>query len=142
MRMTTLMATVALLSSAGRTLAQNTPEENNPNADAPFVQNIRADRPGQTITAQVLQPGRFQLETGTLRSFPKVGTGQLQSNATLRIGFFNSMELRVSQSFQHGSLGRPRKRGCCGRLVWHRWWRRKVHAFAQLQHPHPSGYSG
>ena len=97
MRKTTLLAAAALLGSPDLVLAQNTPDENNPNLDAPFVRNIRADRPGQTITAQVLRPGRFQLESGFQRR------GALSSsNATLRIGFFNSMELRVSQSTLSG----------------------------------------
>ena len=65
MRRTTLLAAAALLGCPGLTLAQNTPEENNPNVDAPFVRNIRADRPGQTVTAQVLRPGRSTLTTGT-----------------------------------------------------------------------------
>jgi len=102
MRKTTLLAVAALLSSPGLTLAQNTPEENNPNVDAPFVRNIRADRPGQTITAQVLQPGRFQLETGFQRQLGGSGLAQSVSGATLRVGFFNSMELRVSQPYFHG----------------------------------------
>ena len=101
MRKTTLLAAAALLSSPGLTLAQNTPEENNPNVDAPFVRNIRADRPGQTITAQVLQPGRFQLETGFQRQFGGPGFAQSRSAAALRVGFFNSMELRVSQPYFH-----------------------------------------
>ena len=101
MRKTTLLAAAALLGSPGLTLAQNTAEENNPNVDAPFVRNIRADRPGQTITAQVLQPGRFQLETGFQRRFSGPGFAQSLSGATLRIGFFNSMELRVSQPYFH-----------------------------------------
>ena len=101
MRKTTLLAAAALLGSPGLTLAQNTPEENNANADAPFVRNIRADRPGQTITAQVLQPGRFQLETGFQRQFGGSGLPQSMSAATLRVGFFNSMELRVSQPYFH-----------------------------------------
>ena len=101
MRTTTLLALVALLSNAGRTLAQNTPDENNPNLDAPFVRNIRADRPGQAISAQVLRPGRFQLETNFRSYRPGSGLGSLGTGALLRIGFFNSMELRVSQSFQH-----------------------------------------
>ena len=102
--MTTLLALVALVSSAGRTLAQNTPEENNPNVDAPFVRHIRADRPGQTISAQVLRPGRFQLETGILRTSPASGSSQLMNSATLRIGFFNSMELRITQAYQPGLM--------------------------------------
>lgn len=101
MRKTTLLAAAALLGSPGLTLAQNTAEENNPNIDAPFVRNIRADRPGQTITAQVLQPGRFQLETGFQRRSGGPGFAQSLSAATLRIGFFNSMELRVSQPYFH-----------------------------------------
>ena len=101
MRKTTLLTAAALLGSPGLALAQNTPEENNPNVDAPFVRNIRADRPGQTITAQVLQPGRFQLETGFQRRFSGPGFAQSISGATLRIGFFNSMELRVSQPYFH-----------------------------------------
>ena len=101
MRKTTLLAAAALLSSPGLTLAQNTPDENNPNVDAPFVRNIRADRPGQTITAQVLRPGRFQLESGFQRHFGGPGPAQSLSGSTLRIGFFNSMELRVTQSYLH-----------------------------------------
>jgi len=93
MQKTTLLALAALLGSTGRTLAQNTADENNPNVDAPFVRNIRADRPGQTITAQVLRPGRFQLETGIQK---QGGVGL--TTGTLRIGFFNSMELRVTQA--------------------------------------------
>ncbi|SFP96954.1 transporter [Hymenobacter arizonensis] len=99
MRKTTLLAVAALLGSPGLTLAQNTPEENNPNVDAPFVRNIRADRPGQTITAQVLRAGRFQLEAGAQRVAPATGESLLNSGATLRIGFFNSMELRVTQPY-------------------------------------------
>ena len=64
MRKTTLLAAAALLGSPGLTLAQNTAEENNPNVDAPFVRNIRADRPGQTVTAQVLSHGRVREISG------------------------------------------------------------------------------
>jgi hypothetical protein len=105
MQKTTLLALVALVSSTGLTLAQNTPEENNSNVDAPFVRNIRADRPGQTITAQVLRPGRFQLEAGTQRVSGASGLAQFSSTGTLRIGFFNSMELRVSQPFFNARPG-------------------------------------
>ena len=101
MRKTTLLAAAALLGSPGLTLAQNTPDENNPNADAPFVRNIRADRPGQTITAQVLRPGRVQLETGFQRQFGGANSALNASAATLRVGFFNSMELRVRQPYIH-----------------------------------------
>ena len=101
MRKTTLLAAAALLGSPGLTLAQNTAEENNPNVDAPFVRNIRADRPGQTITAQVLQPGRFQLETGFQHRSGGLSFAQSLSAATLRVGFFNGMEVRVSQPYFH-----------------------------------------
>ncbi|WP_345235748.1 transporter [Hymenobacter saemangeumensis] len=97
--MTTLLALTTLVGSAGTTLAQNTPEENNPNVDAPFVRNIRADRPGQTVTSQVLRPGRFQLETGTQRQSGNQGAALGSSTALLRIGFFNGMELRVAQPY-------------------------------------------
>jgi hypothetical protein len=98
MHKTTPLVLAALL--AGRltpALAQNTPDENNPNADAPFVRHVRPDRPGQTITAGVLRAGEFQLETGVQRYTPSSGAGLTSSTATLRIGFFNSMELRVTQ---------------------------------------------
>jgi hypothetical protein len=102
---TTPLVLAALL--AGRltpALAQNTPDENNPNFDAPFVQHIRPDRPGQTITAGVLRAGEFQLETGVQRYSPGRGAGGLSSStATLRIGFFNSMEFRVTQPYVYGT---------------------------------------
>ncbi|WP_210519373.1 transporter [Hymenobacter terricola] len=118
MRKTTLLAAAALLGSPGLTLAQNTPEENNPNSEAPFVRNIRADRPGQTITAQVLQPGRFQLETGFQRQFGGVGLAQSISAATLRIGFFNSMELRISQPYLHNGPSRMTDAGRVDSSGW------------------------
>ncbi|WP_141765677.1 transporter, partial [Hymenobacter coccineus] len=91
--------------TAAPALAQNTPEENNPNLDAPFVRNLRADRPGQTITAQVLRAGQFQLEAGALRQLPRAGAAGWGVLPTLRIGFFNGMELRVSQPYQGLALG-------------------------------------
>jgi hypothetical protein len=106
MRKTTPLVLAALL--AGRltpALAQNTPEENNPNFDAPFVRHIRPDRPGQTITAGVLRAGEFQLETGLQRYSPTAGAGLTSSTATLRIGFFNSMEFRVTQPYVFGTPG-------------------------------------
>lgn len=111
MQKTTLLAAAALLSCPALTLAQNTPEENNPNVDAPFVRNIRADRPGQTITAQVLRAGRFQLETGFQRQLSHSGPAPDVSTPTLRIGFVNSMELRVSQPYFHGGTARPTEAG-------------------------------
>ncbi|TVT43703.1 transporter [Hymenobacter setariae] len=104
MRKTTPLVLAVLL--AGRltpALAQNTPDENNPNFDAPFVLHVRPDRPGQTITAGVLRAGEFQLETGLQRYSPTVGTGLTSSTATLRIGFFNSMEFRVTQPYVYGT---------------------------------------
>jgi hypothetical protein len=104
MQKTTPLVLAALL--AGRltpALAQNTPDESNPNSDAPFVQHIRPDRPGQTITAGVLRAGEFQLETGLQRYSPATGAGLTSSTATLRIGFFNSMEFRVTQPYVFGT---------------------------------------
>ena len=118
MRKTTLLAAAALLGSPGLALAQNTPEENNPNLNAPFVRNIRADRPGQTITAQVLRPGRFQLETGLQRPLGNSGLPQGLSNATLRIGFFNGMELRVSQSMLQAAPQVPAEAGAAAPAGW------------------------
>ncbi len=106
MRKTTPLVLAALL--AGRltpALAQNTPDENNPNADAPFVRHLRPDRPGQTITAGVLRAGEFQLETGFQRYAPSSGASLSSNVTTLRIGFFNSMELRVTQPYVFGTSG-------------------------------------
>jgi hypothetical protein len=86
-------------------LAQNTPDENNLNVNAPFVRHIRPDRPGQTITAGVLQPGEFQLETGIQRYTNSLGAGITGNTNTLRIGFFNSMELRITQPYVFGKPG-------------------------------------
>jgi hypothetical protein len=108
MRKTTPLVLAALL--AGRltpALAQNTPDENNDNADAPFVQHIRPDRPGQTISAGVLRPGQFQLETGIQRFSPRTGVGVSSNVNTLRIGFWNSMELRITQPYVFGAPGTP-----------------------------------
>lgn len=108
MRKTTPLVLAALL--AGRltpALAQNTPEENNENGDTPFVQHIRPDRPGQTISAGVLRPGEFQLETGIQRITPRGGVGATGNVNTLRIGFWNSMELRITQPYVFGTPGTP-----------------------------------
>jgi hypothetical protein len=86
-------------------LAQNTPDENNLNVNVPFVQYIRPDRPGQTITAGVLRPGEFQLETGIQRYTNSLGAGITGNTNTLRIGFFNSMELRITQPYIFGRPG-------------------------------------
>ena len=112
MRKTTPLVLAALLASRlTPALAQNTPEENNENGDAPFVQHIRPDRPGQTITAGVLRPGEFQLETGIQRFTPRGGVGVSSNVNTLRIGFWNSMELRITQPYVFGTPGLPRAAG-------------------------------
>jgi hypothetical protein len=67
------------------------------------VLHVRPDRPGQTITAGVLRAGEFQLETGLQRYTPATGAGLTGSSATLRIGFFNSMEFRVTQPYLFGT---------------------------------------
>ena len=103
MRKTTPLVLAALL--AGRltpALAQNTPDENNDNADAPYVRHIRPDRPGFTITPGVLRPGEFQLETGWQRFTPGGGVGIPSQATTLRIGFFSSLELRLTQNYVFG----------------------------------------
>ncbi|OUJ72646.1 transporter [Hymenobacter crusticola] len=102
--------TTTLLISAGlllarpiSTLAQTT-DPNVDNADTPFIQNIRPDRPGQTVTTNMLHPGQVQLETGILRFDPtdaSWGTRRTLSSALLRVGFFNHIELRASQGYLH-----------------------------------------
>jgi len=117
MRKTTPLVLAALLAgSLTPALAQNTPEENNENGDTPFVQHIRPDRPGQTISAGVLRPGQFQLETGIQRFTPRSGVGVSSNVNTLRIGFFNSMELRITQPYVFGTPGLPRATGEGGQL--------------------------
>ncbi|MDJ0366624.1 transporter [Hymenobacter sp. H14-R3] len=104
MRKTTpLVLAILLAGCLTPALAQNTPEESNPNGDTPFVQHIRPDRPGQTITAGVLRAGEFQLETGIQRFTPRLGVGVSSNVNTLRIGFWNSMELRVTQPYVFGT---------------------------------------
>jgi hypothetical protein len=106
MRKTTPLVLAALLAgSLTPALAQNSPEENNDNADAPFVQHLRPDRPGQTISAGVLRAGEFQLETGIQRYTPQAGAGVTSNVNTLRIGFWNSMEFRVTQPYVFGRPG-------------------------------------
>jgi len=100
MRTTTLWAAAALLGTAAPALAKNTPKENNPNLDAPFVRNPRADRPGQTVTAQVLRAGQFKLKAGALRQLPRAGAAGWLVAPALRTGFFNGTELRMSQPYQ------------------------------------------
>jgi hypothetical protein len=108
LKTTPLVLAALLASRLTPALAQNTPDENNPNADAPFVRHIRPDRPGQTITAGVLRLGEFQLETGIQRYTNSLGAGITGNTNTLRIGFFNSMELRITQPYV---FGRPSMAG-------------------------------
>jgi hypothetical protein len=106
---TTTLLTAAGLLLAGpvRTLAQ-TVDPNVDNEDTPFIQNIRPDRPGQTVTTNMLHPGQVQLETGVLRFDPadaSWGSRRAISSALLRVGFFNHIELRASQGYLHPISG-------------------------------------
>ncbi|OWP62320.1 hypothetical protein CDA63_14630 [Hymenobacter amundsenii] len=113
MRTTTLLTAGALLLAAAptRTLAQSAAADAaNSNGESPFVRLIRPDRPGQTITTNMLYPGQFQLETG-LTSFDagsSVGyAGRTAWGNTLRIGFFNHIELRATQQYLLSPVSRP-----------------------------------
>jgi hypothetical protein len=117
MRKTTPLVLAALLAgSLTPALAQNTLDENNPNADAPFVRHVRPDRPGQTITAGVLAPGQFQLESGFQQLALTVGNKLNSLTNTLRIGFFSSMEFRLTQGRVFGSPGLATPNGETGGL--------------------------
>ncbi|SET13486.1 transporter [Hymenobacter actinosclerus] len=116
MRKTTLLTagTLLTLAAPARTLAQSAAAEAayNPNAESPFVRLIRPDRPGQTITTNMLYPGQFQLETGLTR----YGTGGNARYAgrqvwgsTLRVGFFNHIELRATQNYLRLPVGGNRR---------------------------------
>ena len=112
MRKTTPLVLAALLAGClTPALAQNTAsedeDESNPNVDAPFVLHVRPDRPGQTISAGVLRPGEFQLESGVQRYALRSGDPLYSNTATLRIGFFNSMEFRVTQPYVFNTAGIP-----------------------------------
>ncbi|GGF13485.1 transporter [Hymenobacter cavernae] len=105
MHKTTTLLTAAGLLLAGPvcTLAQ-TIDPNVDNTETPFIQNIRPDRPGQTVTTNMLHPGQVQLETGIQRFAPTDatwGTRRTLSSALLRVGFFNHIELRASQGYLH-----------------------------------------
>jgi Putative MetA-pathway of phenol degradation len=98
---TTILLTGALFAAAtGRTLAQSPVTDPTYNEDAPFVRNIRPDRPGQTVTTSMLRPGQFQVELGTQRQLGN-GPARTLSSGLLRVGFFNHMELRLTQGYQH-----------------------------------------
>lgn len=97
---TTILLTGALFAAAtGRTVAQSPVTDPTYNEDAPFVRNLRPDRPGQTVTTSMLRPGQFQVELGTQR---QLGAGaHTLSSGLLRVGFFNHMELRLTQGYRH-----------------------------------------
>jgi hypothetical protein len=96
-----LTATALLLAGSARTLAQ-TIDYRVDNGESPFVRLIRPDRPGQTITTNMLYPGQFQLETG-LNSYDRSSSvgyaGRSAWGSTLRVGFFNHIELRATQNY-------------------------------------------
>ncbi|GGF64887.1 hypothetical protein GCM10011375_19790 [Hymenobacter qilianensis] len=75
------------------------------NADAPFVRNIRPDRPGRTITTSMVPLGQVQVDAGTNRFEPADATGfgstRTLSGATLRIGLPSHIELRLTQGYLH-----------------------------------------
>lgn len=99
---TTILLTGALFAAAtGRTVAQSPITDPTYNQDAPFVRNIRPDRPGQTVTTSMLRPGQFQVELGTQRQLPGSGAARTLSSGLLRVGFFNHMELRLTQGYLH-----------------------------------------
>ena len=102
MRISTLLtATGLLLAGSARTLAQ-TVDPNVDNADTPFIRNIRPDRPGQTVTTNILRPGQVQLEVGSQRQLQAAdGTSRGFSRGLLRVGFWGLMELRVEQDYHH-----------------------------------------
>ena len=111
-----LTAGALLLAGPARTLAQTTDPETG-NQDSPFVRQIRPDRPGRTITTNMLRPGQAQVELGTTRfdggsswGYP----GRSASAATLRVGFFNHIELRATQAYLHAL---PTRRGENGTII-------------------------
>ncbi|UYZ60645.1 transporter [Hymenobacter latericus] len=110
MRKTTLplLAGALLLGASGHLHAQS--PETHDNLDAPFVRNLRPDRPGQTVTTSMLRPGQFQVEAGTQRLVPGAGLGTTRSLGLLRVGFFNHMELRLAQAYVH-QQPRPTREG-------------------------------
>ncbi|TYZ10489.1 transporter [Hymenobacter lutimineralis] len=106
MQKTILLGMAALLSAASHSLAQTS--SGNELTDSPFVRNIRPDRPGVTITTNMLYPGQVQVDAG-IQQLPEsaaLGRHRTLSAATLRIGFFNHIELRATQGYLH-QLPRP-----------------------------------
>lgn len=100
MRKTILLGLAVLTGTATRTLAQTSGDEL---TDSPFVRNIRPDRPGVTITTNMLYPGQVQLDAGMsqLPATGRFGASRTMSSATLRVGFFNHIELRATQNYLH-----------------------------------------
>lgn len=92
-----------LLAAPAHLLAQTT--DPTLNDDAPFVRNIRPDRPGRTITTSMVPLGQVQLDAGTNRLEPAEAAGfgkqRTQSAATLRIGLPSHIELRLTQGYLH-----------------------------------------
>ncbi|GAA3996464.1 hypothetical protein GCM10022408_03830 [Hymenobacter fastidiosus] len=105
MRKTILLGLAVLLSTATRTLAQT---EIIDYKESSFVRHIRPDRSGQSITTNMLFPGQVQLDA-TLTHYdpfgPTSALGRPVSTGVLRIGFFNTIELRAAQSYSK-PLGR------------------------------------
>ncbi|MCC2545282.1 transporter [Hymenobacter sp. BT175] len=97
MQKTILLALATLTCATTRTLAQDAAD----NQNAPFVRNIRPDRPGMTITTNMLRPGQVQLDAGVNRvdALVEGGARRTLSSATLRVGFFNHIELRATQNY-------------------------------------------
>lgn len=96
-----LTAASFLLAAPVGSLAQ-TIDLNVDNADTPFIRNIRPDRPGQTVTTNILRPGQVQLDMGSqLQLDPAPATPTAFSRGLLRVGFFGLMELRVEQNYRH-----------------------------------------
>lgn len=120
MRKTTLLTTAGLLlGGAARTLAQTT-DPTIGNEDSPFVRNLRPDRPGQTITTNLLNPGQFQLDAGVSQPNPfSPGSPNNRALTTglLRVGFFNNIELRASQSYLAPVRTRPTGEAVGGSVV-------------------------
>ncbi|MCR5889584.1 transporter [Hymenobacter sp. J193] len=100
MRKTILLGAAALLGAATHSLAQTSGNEL---TDSPFVRNIRPDRPGVTITTNMLYPGQVQVDAGIqqLPASEAFGRHRAMSTATLRVGFFNHIELRATQGYLH-----------------------------------------
>jgi hypothetical protein len=106
MRKTALLTAGGLLLVAPVSLLAQTVDPTY-NAEAPFVRNIRPDRPGRTITTNMVPLGQIQIEAGSNRLEPAESSGfgklRTQSAATLRIGLPSHIELRLTQGYLHPS---------------------------------------